>query len=175
MKFKVGDRVKATTNNYVYTTKEMNWEGIVTETHSDYFEAKTTHSILKSVIGHSYNALEYEDFEIAKEFRKYDLQTGDVVTLQNEEKLIYVRELDNFFDISDDNDNSLSDVSDLKDDLTHKYDDESNIIKVERPNYFIVYERLKEVKEDVKEMTLEEVCKELGYEVKIIKEREDEE
>lgn len=43
------------------------------------------------------------------------------------------------------------------------------IIKIEEPTYFEVYNN----KEEVKEMTLAEVCKELGYDVKIVKKEEE--
>ena len=49
-------------------------------------------------------------------------------------------------------------------------DDENNdIMKVERP---VMYHTVFERDETVKEMTLDEICKALGYEVKIIKEED---
>lgn len=105
-------------------------------------------------------------------FTKYDLKDGDIVTLRNGAKLVYCD--DCFFDFGDRIDNNLTDFEDLTNDL--KYDDNSwsvdtkadnDIMKVERPTqYKTMYER----KEEVKEMTLAQVCEELGYNVKIIKE-----
>ena len=96
---------------------------------------------------------------------KDDLKDGDIVTLRNGNKLIYADK--DFMDLERNNDNSLSDLYDLTDDL--KYDEHKNydIMKVERPVYFSrVYER----DETVREMTIEEISKALGYEVKIVKE-----
>lgn len=104
-------------------------------------------------------------------FTKYDLKDGDVVTLRNGAKLIYCD--DCFYDIDKKIDNELTDFEDLTDDL--KYDDNSwgdtkannDIMIVERPDsYTTIWHR----EEEVKEMTLAQVCEELGYNVKIIKE-----
>lgn len=48
-----------------------------------------------------------------------------------------------------------------------KYSDYGKIIKIEEPTYTTVYEP----NEEVEEMTLEEICKELGREIKIVKEK----
>ena len=105
-------------------------------------------------------------------FTKYDLKDGDIVTLRNGAKLVYCD--DCFFDIDNNIANILTDFEDLTEDL--KYDNSNwnadtkannDIMKVERPTqYKTMYER----KEEVKEMTLAQVCEELGYNVKIIKE-----
>lgn len=52
-------------------------------------------------------------------------------------------------------------------DLENFEDVNSRIIKIEEPTYTTVYEPT----EQVEEMTLEEVCKELGREIKIVKEK----
>lgn len=109
-------------------------------------------------------------FTINSEFNKESLKIGDVVTLRNGNKLLYT-DNEEFDDLDDKNENSLLDLSDLADDLTY-YDvdeKENDIMKVERPiNYTTMFER----KEETREMTLEEICKELGYDVKIVKEEE---
>lgn len=96
-----------------------------------------------------------------------DLITGDIVTLENGDRL-YFDGL-NFEDLSDEHDNSLYDKYDLNHDLTSKDRScsESNIVKVERPmKYTTVFERVKVARE----MTISEISKALGYEVKVVKE-----
>ena len=104
---------------------------------------------------------------------KNDLKKGDIVTLRNGDKLMYVGEeaYDNFIDLSEGNDNYLTDLSDLNDDMTMSDRDyrDSDIVNVDRAfTYTNVFER----EEETREMTLEEICKELGYNVKIVKEEE---
>lgn len=106
-------------------------------------------------------------FTTSFEFTKDCLKEGDVVTLRNGEKLRYTD--DKFSDLNDDPNNSIYDLSDLDDDLTYYDRDEieNDIMKVERP---LTYTTMFERKEEVREMTLKEICKELGYNVKIVKE-----
>lgn len=44
-KFKVGDKVRAITENYYYTSKSRKWEGVVTRMDGNKFSAKTTGGI----------------------------------------------------------------------------------------------------------------------------------
>ena len=98
------------------------------------------------------------------EFKKDDLKNGDIVTLRNGDRLVFVGSED-FIDLSDDNDNCLSDICDLEDDFTHESYEDSDIVKIERPvEYTTVFSR-----EEAKEMTVEEISKALGYEVKVVK------
>lgn len=100
--------------------------------------------------------------------KKEDLQNGDIVTLRNGDRLMY---LDDYFtDLCNDHNNSVCVLNDLDDDLScHIEKPVNDVMKVERPvRYVEVFERT----EKVKEMTLKEVCDALGYEVKIIKEEE---
>lgn len=106
-------------------------------------------------------------------FCKDDFKTGDIVTLRNGDRLIVTK--NDFNDIDENNDNDLCDIYELNNDLSFnerevwfqsKRKDINDIMKVERPTqYKIMYER-----NEVKEMTLAQVCEELGYKVKIIKE-----
>ena len=103
-------------------------------------------------------------FEKLNIISKDDLKNGDIVTLRNRDRLVFVGGED-FIDLSDDNDNYLSDICDLEDDLTHENFKDSDIVKIERPvEYTTVFAR-----EEVKEMTVEEISKALGYEVKVVK------
>ena len=108
---------------------------------------------------------------IPVEFTIDDLQNGDVVTLRNGDKLVYVKDRD-FEDLTTEYTNDLTNIWELTDNLEYDYCDEPNkdydIIKVERPTYTTVFER----DEEVKEMTIAEISKALGYEVKIVKEEE---
>ena len=98
---------------------------------------------------------------------KDDLKNGDIVTLRNGDRLIYCNEY--FTDLEDNNRNCLSSLDDLKNDMFYDDDDkeyrENDIVKVERAkSYEIIYKR------ETKEMTISEISKALGYDVKIIKE-----
>jgi hypothetical protein len=98
-----------------------------------------------------------------------NLITGDIVTLENGDRLYF--DGFHFEDLSDENNNNLCNEYDLNHDLTMKARScsESDIVKVERPmKYATVFERVKVVRE----MTISEISKALGYEVKIVKEAE---
>ena len=103
-------------------------------------------------------------FEKLNIVSKDDLKNGDIVTLRNGDRLVFVGG-EGFIDLSDDNDNYLSDICDLEDDFTHEHFKDNDIVKIERPvEYTTVFKR-----EEVKEMTVEEISKALGYEVKVVK------
>ncbi len=101
----------------------------------------------------------YETDLVLGNFTKTDLQEGDKLTLRNGSVGYYSSDMN---------------IDDLKEkhiekDLTNNgyAGSELDIVKVERPSsYVTVYER---EKNGVKEMTVEEISKELGYEVKIVK------
>lgn len=95
-----------------------------------------------------------------------DLQFADVLTLRNGER--YVVANDNMYGeeeiFSRDRDTIQTWYND---DLTQNEDEKNeDIIKVERAGQ-VIYERI----DEVKEMTVEEISKALGYEVKIVKEK----
>ena len=105
------------------------------------------------------------------------LKDGDIVTVRNGDRLVYYG--NGFDDLDTDNySNDLSIISDLDVNLNyienalggHKKSD-SDVIRIERPILTTtIWER--EEKEPV-EMTLEEVCEKLGYDVKIVKKEEE--
>lgn len=120
-----------------------------------------------------YTILEWSDF-MNKEFTKADLKTGDVVKRRNGWIEIVNRELNMFI-----SKNGWNDFDDIKEDLTNRGTiDGWDIVAVRRPKYkedcqfnafkyelgTLVYER-----KEVEEMTLAEVCKLLGKEIKIVK------
>lgn len=107
------------------------------------------------------------------EFSKRALRPGDVVTLRNGDKLVLTNIGTMFSDIDGEEDNHLCSLSDLTDDLMytsimkHRMNGSSDIMKVERPTYRTVYEREEETRP--RKMTVEEISKELGYDVEIVK------
>ena len=120
----------------------------------------------------NYTILEWSDF-MKETFTKADLKTGDVVLKRNGEVEIINRELGMLICKS-----GWNDLKDVREDLTSILDSRYDIIAVRRPkekgdcNFEacehkwgkLVYER-----KEVEEMTLEQVCKLLGKEIKIIK------
>lgn len=120
-----------------------------------------------------YTILEWSDF-MNNTFTKADLKTGDVILHRNGSTRIVIRELNEcvgrFIGLS---------LDDFREDLTttDKYFD---IVAVKRPNKHsecsfdafkrkfgtLVYDR---ERDEVEEMTLEQVCKLLGKNIKIIK------
>lgn len=118
-----------------------------------------------------YTILEWSDF-MNKEFTKADLKTGDVIKFRNEMVGILILELE----MVKFNDNYMT-LDDTCEDLTDVSFEGWDIVAVRRPcqphecNFktfeygygTLVYER-----KEVEEMTLAEVCKLLGKEIKIV-------
>lgn len=157
------------TDNHKYTVTDINMtKGEVVRIDGDKMDVKVLEHKHNTDIGETYS-VDPDYFELVTSFiTKDDLKNGDIVTLRNGDKLIYSD--GEFADISDDCDNRLTSKRDLNYDLTYGFIDDENydVIKVDRPtNYYTVFER-EETK--VKEMTIEEISKALGYKVKIIKE-----
>lgn len=134
-----------------------------------------SYSDMKWHIEHGYTILEWSDF-MSKEFTKADLKTGDVVKFENGNIGIVNGELrtivmkDVFCQLKSYNEN-----------LTCKHTDALNswdIVAVRRPHtpydcQFCAFEKKHGVlvyeRKEVEEMTLEQVCKLLGKEIKIVK------
>ena len=170
-KFKVGDIVKIkedliedTYYNHVCFSQEMSkFKGKI---------AKIEHILLEGV--YSLNSGDYgwsDDMLELYEFKKDDIQFGDIITLGNSERYVYAADrifaefehtqrLDYRIFSRTFNRNFEIILLDYKDDRN------CDIIKIERQGQ-IIYER----KEEEVEMTLSEVCEKLGYNVKIVKER----
>ena len=100
-------------------------------------------------------------------FKKSDLLDGDIVTQRNEDKKIYFIERNGFIGLDG---NSYLDYDNYTENLLDKDGDEIyDIMKVERAiEYKTVFNRDTEVKE----MTIAEIEKELGYPIKVVKEEE---
>ena len=145
------------------------------------------HDHINWYISENYRILEFEDFDwsdftMKKEFTKADLKNGDVIKYRN--GLTGVVCIETGAVILDRNEYMTVDT--ICDDLTHldkaytsSYrNSDWDIVAVRRPNEpcdcrpnafdtkqgTLVYER-----KEVEEMTLEEVCKALGKEIKIVK------
>lgn len=170
MRFKVGDKVKAISNNYGVTTKSNNWIGIITRVDNDdeqWFDAKTTACEEIEHIGDTFYSLNSIDFELIGNFTINDLEFADIITLRNGERYVLVEDTmygeDSCYDCDCDN------IGDYNNDGTRRYGNKNyDIMKVER-NGKVIFER----DETVREMTVKEISKALGYDVKIVKEREE--
>lgn len=162
-KFKVGDKVRLISKNY-YCDNGFDIGDTVEVNDSDCIGTYKIRIENDSTIGYV-NA----DQLVKIDFTKADLQTGDVVTTRKGTRLLLI---DEHFKWLDGEACTLDYLFELNDDLTYNYDlyvgnENNDIIKVERPTYTTVYER---DENEVKEMTIAEISKALGYEVKIVKE-----
>lgn len=137
-----------------------------------YYFNQDTFGIMFIAKNKNYTILEWSDF-MNKEFTKADLKTGDIV-LQRDGKIDIVI-LDFEMLLTKTGCNLLKEFND---DLTSVNGTDFDIVAVRRPSVYrhcsfnafesklgtLVYER-----KEVEEMTLEEVCKALGKEIKIVK------
>ena len=150
----------------------------LTRTNYEVYQENTVYYFNKGAFGntyaaelHEYKILEWSDF-MNKEFTKADLKTGDVVLRRNGKVEIVNRELETFITPK-----KWNDFDEMNEDLTANTKSEYDIVAVRRPceksdcqfkafEYrwgTLIYER-----EEAEEMTLEEICKALGKEVKIV-------
>lgn len=172
-----GDKVRVKTNLSIY--KKYNGASFVKP--MEEYKGKTfiIDSYGSNLDGNTYYRLHgiswhwYDDMlelaETEKVTKPSDLKDGDIVTLRNGDRLIYAVEEDEFIDLNESHYNEVCDLDDFEDDLTYVDSDEkgNDIVKVERPvKYEVVYDR----STITKKMTVAEICKELGYDVEIIKE-----
>lgn len=94
-----------------------------------------------------------------KQFKKADLKDNDKITLKNGDSFYYQNgDFTNYFyDSYDDKLNRIDNLSDRE------------IAKIERATYETIFERQELAP---KKMTVSEICKELGYDIEIVKEEE---
>lgn len=132
-------------------------------TYCDIYYYKTT----------NYTILEWEDF-MNHTFTKENLKTGDIIKLSDGRIGVVNRHLEMIIC----KDGGWIDLDRVRSDLTHQWSNEFDIVLIRRPKVkaecnfdaikqewgALVYER-----QEVEEMTLEQVCKLLGKEIKIIK------
>lgn len=128
------------------------------------------------LVHNNYTILEWEDF-MKHTFTKAGLKAGDIIQQRNGATRIIMK-------YGDDNHGVLvgrsdtTNLDDYREDLSHNSDKHFDIVAIRRPTkakdvcfqafryYYgaLIYER-----EEVEEMTLAEVCKLLGKNIKIIK------
>lgn len=93
--FKVGDKIRAISNIYDITSKNNEWEGVVTDVEGICVSAKTIKCKEKSWIGTTFCMLKKENFEliVSQEEKKtpfqymldyYDIKVGEVFLLNGE-------------------------------------------------------------------------------------------
>ena len=125
----------------------------------------------------------YDWSVIMKYFTKKDLKNGDVVVLRDYTRGIVIKDLDAL--ITEDLNTMSLRYTDYDDNLTragHTGKASMDIMKVYRPdnyigctfdhdNEFLKNSKLIYERKEVEEMTLEEICKALGKEIKIVKEK----
>ena len=168
--------------NYLHSLGKM-WcdrESYLNKNNYRMYYSKTAYSFNEGVycdtdfyVEEGYTILEWSDF-MNKEFTKANLKTGDVVKFRNDEIGIVNGELKTIV-VQD----GWYDLLDIKPDLTNMYEQKGwDIVAIRRPKGksdcqfdafrcergTLVYER-----KEVEEMTLEQVCKLLGKEIKIVK------
>ena len=80
MKFKVGDKVKAVSNNTFFTSERMKWAGVVTKVTKEGFSAQTTKHILLYALDVEFDCLDYNDFELETEEKAKKEQKPQVVS-----------------------------------------------------------------------------------------------
>ena len=137
-----------------------------------YYFNQGTYGTIEYAKKNNYIILEWSDF-MNKGFTKADLKTGDVIQRRNGHVEIFNDELGMFITKT-----GWNDIKDIKSDLTSITNSDWDIITVRRPQEkgdcqfcaieskygTLVYER-----KEVEEMTLAEVCRLLGKEIKIVK------
>ena len=161
-------RTWSSNSSYINNTRyDSYWE------HTAYNFNQGTYGDIISYRKWGATILEWSDF-MNKEFTKADLKTGDVVKFRNNRVGIWIFELQ-MIKFSNDGYTTLDDAHE---DLTDIHFEEWDVVAVRRPNQphecafkafeyeygTLVYER-----KEVEEMTLAEVCKLLGKEIKIVK------
>lgn len=118
-----------------------------------------------------YTILEWEDF-MNKEFTKANLKTGDVIEFRNQTRGIVILEFGTII-----MDHGFAKLENIQEDLTDVREVDWDIVAVKRPHktyecqfdaFELEYGTLIYERKEVEEMTLAEVCKLLGKEIKII-------
>lgn len=177
MKFKVGDIVKGIPDNgYSITNGDM-YKGEVVNVSDDSIVIKILDHKSKKLVGKEYPVV-WKEYQIENNEKCFELISlkkptkeellkmpiGTKITTNRDEDNIFVKISDDVFE--NNYDECVWDT-DIEEDLSITDIEYGNkIIKIEVPTYETVYDSSKEVKE----MTMDEICKALGYNVKIVKE-----
>lgn len=180
-KFKVGDIIKGkieSSEAYTITNENMTKAEVISTEYEGVMRIKIlSHKTNCNEVGEEFdveNSTEYFDYYVSNNYTRNDLQFADIVTLRNGERYVYgggyILGEDNAYD-ADCNNVKLCYNDDLtRSSMSFCYSgkaEDYDIVKVERVGE-VVYQR-EDNKEPV-EMTVAEISKKLGYEVKIVKE-----
>ena len=173
MKFKVGDRVrirkdlKKGDSFEIYVTDEMEELAgeIVTITQVNKSLISVRYVIDKDDGIFSWSEDMFEDLAKPTKEELFKMPIGTKITTDLEENNIFVKVGENDFC---NNDCDHIEYDNIKEDLSLDYYYEGKIIEIQEPNYTIIYKEDKQVKE----MTIAEIEKELGYPIKVVKEEE---
>lgn len=177
---KVGDKIKiiSTKNESFSYSSVIGKIYIVEEIRED--SCKEKFAALKNSIymPYLYNCELVDEKE--KQFTKSDLKNGDIVELRNGERYVYIEKYNDRFIYSTDSDEVIVNLEDGEYSRLGNYDDdlrykgrgncEYDIMKILDMSEFYKKPEWTWERKKTEEMTLEEVCKELGRDIKIVKE-----
>ena len=179
-KIKVGDKIKiiSTKNENFSYSSVIGKIYIVEEIRED--SCKEKFAALKNSIymPYLYNCELVDEKE--KQFTKSDLKNGDIVELRNGERYVYIEKYNDRFIYSTDSDEVIVNLEDGEYSRLGNYDDdlrykgrgncEYDIMKILDMSEFYKKPEWTWERKKTEEMTLGEVCKELGRDIKIVKE-----
>lgn len=170
MKFKVGEKVKIKKNlkeGYdfkYYVADEM--EKFKGKTVTIYSVNSEAYRIEEDNMCWDWTEDMFEGLAIITKEELFKMPIGTKITTDLEENNIFVKVGEN--DFCNDNADHIEDVN-IKDDLTINCDYYGNkIVEIQEPTYNTIYK----ADTEVKEMTIAEIEKELGYPIKVVKEEE---
>ena len=177
---KVGDKIKiiSTKNESFSYSSVIGKIYIVEEIRED--SCKEKFAALKNSIymPYLYNCELVDEKE--KQFTKSDLKNGDIVELRNGERYVYIEKYNDRFIYSTDSDEVIVNLEDGEYSRLGNYDDdlrykgrgncEYDIMKILDMSEFYKKPEWTWERKKPEEMTLGEVCKELGRDIKIVKE-----
>ena len=180
-KIKAGDKIKIISAQ----DEKLNYLGVIGNIYTVdciKIEGSTgkSYAILKETTErpYIYNCKLVDEKE--KQFTKSDLKNGDIVELRNGERYEYIEKYNDRFIYSTDSDEVIVNLKDGEYSRLANYDDdlrykgrgncEYDIMKILDMSEFYKKQKWTWEREKTEEMTLEEVCKELGKDIKIVKE-----
>lgn len=169
MKFKVGDKVRIRKDLkegndfelYVVDDMEELAGKIVTITRA-WEDNGGRYSIKEDTYNYTWSEDMFENTTKPTKEELFAMPLGTIIKTDEKEHNIFVKVGENDF-CNDDADHIES--CDVNDDLSLKYFG-NKIIEIQEPNYTTIYKEDKQVKE----MTIAEIEKELGYPIKVVKE-----
>lgn len=171
-KFKVGDLVKGKENNgYGITDEDMTKGRIIGIENNDELCIQIIEHVDKNYIGRIFKELEYERFELIPQ----NFEVGDKVKIRGDVTLDEIKAND-FNGCQINTMEFLSKQSSVFYDHFGKEfkieDIDRNALKLKGMDKYInevIFEIVEKHKEEPKEMTVEEISKALGYEIKVVK------